>query len=79
MFIFDLIIILFLVVVTILFIALVLVRRVMVKVKRTVDSAFSSREYYYDDRTNTINEQYKCKSNIGPSDGEYVNFEEIKE
>lgn len=79
MFIFDLIIILFLVVVTILFIALVLVRRVMGKVKRTVESAFNSREYYYDDRTNTVNYQYKSKSSISPNDGEYVDFEEIKE
>jgi len=51
----------------------------MVKVKRTVGSAFSSKEHHYDDRTNTVNEQYKRKSTISPNDGEYVDFEEIKE
>lgn len=79
MFIFNLVLILFLVVVTILLIALVLVRRIMVKVKRTVGSAFSSKERHFDDRTNTVNEKYKKKSTIRPNDGEYVDFEEIKE
>lgn len=79
MFIFNLILILFLVVVTILLIALVLVRRVMWKVKRTVGKAFSSKERYYDDRKNTINTHYKKKNTIQSDDGEYIDFEEIKE
>lgn len=79
MFIFNLIIIVFLVVVTILLIALVLIRRIMFKVKRTVGSAFTSKDRRYDDKTNTVNEQYKRKTTIHPNDGEYIDYEEIKE
>ena len=79
MFIFNLILILFLVVVTILLIALVLVRRVMWKIKRTVGKAFSSKERYYDENANTVTAQYKKKNTINSDDGEYVDFEEIKE
>jgi len=79
MFIFNLILILFLVVVTILLIALVLVRRIMWKVKRTVGKAFTSKERSYEDRSDTINTQYRKKGTIKVDDGEYVDFEEIKE
>lgn len=79
MFIFNLILVLFLVVVTILLIALVLVRRVMWKIKRTVGKAFSSKERYYDDKANTVNTHYKKKRTITLNDGEYIDFEEIKE
>lgn len=79
MFIFNLILILFIVVVTILLIALVIVRRIMWKVKRTVGKVFTSNERYYEDRNDSINVHFKNKRIVKQDDGEYVDFEEIKE
>lgn len=79
MFIFNLILIVFLVVVTVLLIALVLVRRIMWKVKRTVGKAFTSKERYYYEQSDSINTHYRKKSTILHNEGEYVDFEEIKE
>lgn len=79
MFIFNLILILFLVVITILLIALVLVRRIMWKVKRTVGKAFNTKERFYYEGSGTINTHYRKRKTINVNDGEYVDFEEIKE
>lgn len=79
MFIFNLILILFLVIVTILLIALVLVRRIMWKVKHTMGKAFRSKERFYYEGKDTINAHYRKQKTINVNDAEYVDFEEIKE
>lgn len=51
----------------------------MWKLKRTVSKAFTSKEHFFDGSNDTINTYYRKQKTINVNNGEYVDFEEIKE
>lgn len=80
MFIFNLILIVFLVVITFLIIALIIVRQIMWRINKGLSNVFSShKKHSNENNKTTINDIYTKKNSVKPNQGEYIDFEEIKE
>jgi predicted Holliday junction resolvase-like endonuclease len=79
MFIIEILLFIFILIITLLLLAWIIIRRITWKINRRINNIFNSHKTYYTENPNSINYRYKTKNKkIQPHEGEYVDFEEIK-